>query len=258
MIVNHYFLGGGTGPTPIDYTKTIFYKTSDGETVATNMSGITSNTYSGFIGKIEFADTVTAITSYAFYQCHNLTNIVIPTSVTVIDSWAFQETPIKSIKIPNNVATISAYAFFDCRLLEELHIPFSVTKIHHGNTLGANSLSSITVDSGNSVYDSRNNCNAIIETSTNTLIAGCKTTVIPDTVVTLGGTSFQSIDSITSITIPDNVTTIGGDAFSDCLNLNDINYTGTKSQWELITKSSDWNTRVPAEVVHCSDGDVEI
>ena len=83
-------------------------------------------------------------------------------------------------------------------------------------------MTSISVDSDNSVYDSRNNCNAIIETATNTLIYGCKSTVIPDSVTRIGRFAFSDCTGLTSITIPDSVTSIGYGAFEDCTGLTSV------------------------------------
>ncbi|MBQ6209968.1 MAG: leucine-rich repeat protein, partial [Prevotella sp.] len=72
------------------------------------------------------------------------------------------------------------------------------------------------------MYDSRNNCNAIIETSTNTLISGCKNTSIPNSVTTIGDGAFHGCSGLTSITIPNSVTTIGDGAFHGCSGLTSI------------------------------------
>ncbi len=94
---------------------------------------------------------------------------------------------ISHITIPNYVKTIENYTFAFCQFLESILIPNSVTKIGD-NVLFTpiDFLKKIVVETGNPVYDSRNNCNAIIETATNTLIAGCVSTIIPNTVTTLG------------------------------------------------------------------------
>ena len=88
--------------------------------------------------------------------------------------------------------------------------------------MDCDSLTSITVDKGNKVYDSRNNCNAIIETDTNTLISGCQSTVIPNSVTSIGEFAFGGYDNLTSITIPDSVTSIGNMAFYYCPSLTSI------------------------------------
>jgi hypothetical protein len=80
----------------------------------------------------------------------------------------------------------------------------------------------MTVDSNNTTYDSRNNCNAIIQTSTNTLIQGCNNTVIPDSVTNIGTNAFYGCNSLTSITIPSGVTSIGNNAFNGCNGLTSI------------------------------------
>ncbi|MDY4161502.1 MAG: leucine-rich repeat protein [Prevotella sp.] len=83
-------------------------------------------------------------------------------------------------------------------------------------------LAEIKVANGNSVYDSRNNCNAIIETSTNTLIVGCKNTIIPESVTSIGGRAFYGCSGLTSVTIPNSVTSIGFYALSGCSGLTSV------------------------------------
>ena len=87
---------------------------------------------------------------------------------------------------------------------------------------GCSSLTSIIVATGNTIYDSRNGCNAIIETSSNTLILGCSATVIPESVTSIGDYAFRGCSSLTAINIPESVTSIGKSAFSDCENLTAI------------------------------------
>ena len=127
-----------------------------------------------------------------------------------------------SAEIGTLCTSIGQYAFLYCVNLTSINIPNSVTSISKDAFGYCVSLTSIVVDSNNTTYDSRNNCNAIIETSTNKLIIGCKNTVISDTVTSIGDDAFHNCLGLTSITIPNSVTSIGDSAFSTCSNLTSI------------------------------------
>ena len=103
-------------------------------------------------------------------------------------------------------------AFYGCKSLTRFNVPKSVTSIG-GSVIGGNNLSVITVDPQNTVYDSRENCNAIIETATNKIIAGCKNTAFPASVTEIGEDAFEGCEGMKSIEIPGTVKTIGFDAF---------------------------------------------
>ena len=127
-----------------------------------------------------------------------------------------------SVTIPNSVTSIGNDAFAYCIGLTEVTIPNSVTSIGNGTFRGCEGLTSMVVASGNSVYDSRDNCNAIIETTTNTLISGCINTIIPNSVTLIGDWAFSSYTSLTSVTIPNSVTSIGEYAFMFCTELTEV------------------------------------
>ena len=129
---------------------------------------------------------------------------------------------LTSITIPNSVTSIGSGAFFGCSSLTSMIIPKSVTSIEGALFSGCSSLTSISVEPDNSVYNSRDNCNAIIETKSNTLIAGCKAATIPYSVTSIGDWAFDGCSGLTSITIPSNVTSIGNYSFSYCDNLKTV------------------------------------
>ena len=150
-------------------------------------------------------------------------NTIIPNSVTEIGYGAFKNcTALTSIDIPNSVTKIGEIAFEGCDGLTGIVIPNSVTEIGEEAFDWCPGLTSLVVESGNPRYDSRNNCNAIIETASNTLIAGCKNTIIPNSVTAIGDCAFEGCTGLTSIDIPNSVTNIGDCAFSECTGLTSI------------------------------------
>ncbi len=148
---------------------------------------------------------------------------VIHDSVTKIGNGAFwRHNRLTSIRIPDSVTKIGDWAFNGCSALTSIVIPNSVTKIGQGAFLGCSGLTSIIVDKENEHYDSREECNAIIESDTNTLVAGCSNTVIPDSVTKIGNYAFCGCEKLISIQIPDSVTEIGERAFRNCKGLISI------------------------------------
>ena len=160
---------------------------------------------------------VTIIGRRAFDGCENLISVSISNSVTAFDWLAFAGcTSLPSIIIPNSLTSIKMGAFSNCRSLISISIPPNVTFLDDSAFEGCSNLASITVENGNLYFDSRNNCNAIIEKSSNTLIVGCKNTIIPNNVISIGTSAFYGRDCLTSMTIPSSVTSIGSGAFYNC------------------------------------------
>ena len=168
-------------------------------------------------------NSVTSIGQYVFYGCSGLTSIEIPNSVTSIGQYAFTGcSGLTSVEIPNSVTSIGQKAFQGCSGLTSVEIGNSVTSIGQHAFGGCTGLTSITVEEENTVFDSRNNCNAIIETATNILVLGCKNTVIPNSVTSIGQYAFSGCSGLTSIEIPNSVTSIGQYAFSGCSGLTSV------------------------------------
>ena len=140
----------------------------------------------------------TAIGGSAFYGCSSLTSITIPSSVTSIGGSAFSYcSKLTSIEIPSSVTSIRSRAFSNCSALK-----------------------SITVDSANTTYYSYEN--GVYTADSNTLIIGCKNTIIKEGTTVIGNSAFSGHFGLTSITIPSSVTSIGGNAFSYCSKLTSI------------------------------------
>ncbi len=172
---------------------------------------------------IVMPEYLTKINEGTFSDCTSLTGIDIPNSVTEIGNFAFYKcSGLTSIDIPNSVTEIGINAFYSCTGLTSIDIPNSVTSIGVSAFCNCTGLTSIVVESGNPKYDSRNNCNAIIETASNTLIYGCKNTAIPNSVTAIGNSAFDNFSGLTSIDIPNSVTSIGEGAFWGCSGLTSI------------------------------------
>ena len=174
------------------------------------------------LSEVTIPNSVTSIGDWAFYRCDSLTGIEIPNSVTTIGTNAFANcSSLADVMMPNGLTNIGFGAFQLCESLTAITIPASVTSIGSSAFSGCSRLASIEVDGDNAIYDSRDLCNAIIETSSNTLISGCNNTVIPTSVTSLGDNAFEG-SCLTSITIPANVELIGENAFKDCENLTSV------------------------------------
>ena len=194
-------------------------------TIPNSVTSIGNYTFEGCssLTSITIPNSVTSIGNYTFEGCSSLTSITIPNSVTSIGNFTFDGcSSLTSITIPNSVTSIGYGAFYGCSGLTSITIPNSVTSIDDRAFYGCSGLTSITVDANNTVYDSRDNCNAIIRTGYNTLIVGCQNTTIPNSVTSIGGSAFIGCSSLTSITIPNSVTSIGDYTFYGCSGLTSI------------------------------------
>jgi hypothetical protein len=196
------------------------------------------------ITSVVFGHALREIRDLAFHQCYALEHISsLPDSLTKLGDDAFNRCPIRdSIIIPPGVATIGEHAFYGCRIpsvvisegvttikggafagcpLGALDIPSSTISISQ-SSFDRTHLQSITVNEGNPVYDSRDNCNALIETETNTLLFGCRNTIIPNDIAIIGHIAFCSINELNAISIPNSVERLETSAFAGCNSLTTI------------------------------------
>ena len=195
---------------------------------------------------ITIPNSVETIDAYAFYEClslerftlgsslkkigedafekdQNLAQAQFPNSLKYIDYAAFSNCySLENVSFGNALDTIYASAFYGCDKLSDLTIPASVKNIGNMAFAYCPSLESIEVESGNNVYDSRNNCNAILTKADNILLVGCKNTLIPGTATAIGDYAFAGITDLTSITIPASVKKFYNYSFADCKNLANV------------------------------------
>ena len=173
---------------------------------------------------INIPASVTTIGEHSFYDCNGLTSINLPESLTTIGYSAFSYcNELTGINLPESLTTIGSSAFYGCSRLTSINIPANVTSIEGGLFGSCFELKNIVVAADNPCYDSRDNCNAVIETASNTLMVGCSNTKIPASVTSIGNSAFSYCYGLTSINIPASVTTIGAYAFADCYGLTSIN-----------------------------------
>ena len=172
---------------------------------------------------VTLPDDMTEIPMSMFSGCKLLRSIDIPKDVTTIGQWAFEScSSLEGVEFPEGLDSISNQAFSDCIALKSLTMPARLRKIAYRVFDNCSGLTSIIVEEGNTVYDSRGNCNALIETATNTLLYGCINTVIPDGITTIGSKAFVNCWELDSISIPESVESIGEYAFSGCTGLVSI------------------------------------
>ena len=211
------------------------------------------------LNAINIPNSVVHIGNTAFQGCKNLTAITLPSSISAIEDYTFSGcSKLSTIVIPNTVKRIGICAFANCNNLTELHIPEGVDMIEERAFLSCDSLNCITIPStvtsigrgiswwccnlkfivvedGNPVFDSRDNCNAIIHSRTNTLIVGCSNTVIPNSVKHIGNYAFNGCDKMTSIVIPNNIESVGCSPFINCSSLKTIYIPrGTKAKFAAM------------------------
>ena len=233
--------------------------------------------------EVNIPDIVTSIGIYAFSDCSGLTNITIGNSVTSIGDSAFSGcSGLTNITIGNSVTSIGIYAFSDCSGLTNITIPNSVVSIGFEAFSGCSGLTEINVLSGNINYSSKD---GILFNKDKTILIKCPSGnklnnySIPNSVTSIGRSAFSGCSGLTnitignsvtsiadyafygcsgltgSLTIPNSVTSIGWRAFEGCSGLTtNIDFRGTKNEWNNISKSYGWNSFSSIKTITCTDG----
>ncbi|MBO4622643.1 MAG: leucine-rich repeat protein [Bacilli bacterium] len=225
---------------------------------------------------------ITTLPGYMFRDCTSLKSITMPNNIMVIGNGAFTNcSSLVDVKMPNDIISILSSTFYGCESLENINIPNSVTTIYeyafgkcsslknlyisaYVNSIdpsafdGCIGLESIIVDENNKVFDSRNNCNAIIHTSSNALYVGCSSTIIPDSITQIRYAAFMGRSNLTTIILPESIKAIGNCAFSDCTLLETIIYNGTQDQWNKIRLDELWIQGVEELLIICTDANISI
>jgi len=188
----------------------------------TSVQNLMTSEFSGcdYLTSIQLPAQLKTIGSGAFRNCIRLKSIDIPDMVTTINDQAFLGCfSLTSLRLGASLKTIAEMAFKGCNTIQSLLVPSSVSSISQNAFQGCTSLASITVAEDNQVYDSREDCNAIVTSSTNTILLGCYNTTFPSSVVAIGASAFYGCSRLQNINVPEGITSIGTSAFSSCKNL---------------------------------------
>lgn len=191
---------------------------------------------------IEVAEGVESLDNI-FQHNNMIRSVKLPETIKTIGENEFEGCEnLESVTIPKGLEEIGAYAFQDCKNLKEIYIPANVTEMKIGALRGCENLEKITVAPDNKVYDSRNDCNAIIQKKGSVLIAGCANTVIPEDVIGIGNQSFDGAVNLEKLVLPEGLQYIGSE--------EDGSYSSKGVFWRTGLKE----LMIPKSVIHIQEG----
>ncbi len=203
-------------------------------TIQDNIDSITYNLFFGCnnLETVYLPDTITEIMDNAFQGCISLKSIVIPDSVTKIGEHVFRNCyNLQSVELSSQLTHIPVAAFYDCTSLSSIHISENISEIGP-NAFYNCKFDTISVDEKNTHFDSRNDCNAVINSENNELILGSASTVIPEGVESIGEYAFRCSE-IKEVVLPESVTFIDYRAFY-CSDLESITFNDTLEGIEAL------------------------
>ena len=217
---------------------------------ASNKSNAYSSIYN--LKHLTIPSSVTALTSYYFSVNENLESVTFNSQASSLTTNIFSYCPkLGSFTIPNTVKSINASAFAGCSSLSEMHVPASVSSITTNVNQpfrGCSGITSMTVDEQNTYYDSRDNCNAIIRKSNNTMICGFKTSTIPSSISGLGMSCFNGV-GLETITVPENIKSISTRCFANNTKLRYFKNNGSA----VMNGANMFNRCLSLETVYLGD-----
>lgn len=218
---------GNSDSNPLRYAKQLFLNSEEITelTIPDGVTSISDYAFCGYMGlkSVTIPPSVRIIGKESFCNCSNLTLVSCEKGVIVLDDKAFERcSKLTTCDMPSSIKVIGEDAFYGCVRLSSLKIPKSVKIIDNGAFRDCSGLRTIEVDQDNPVYDSRDDCNAIIETSSDTMVLGCSSTNIPYGIKAIGDYAFRDCSSLVSVVVPNSVNYIGQQAFCNCGNLKSV------------------------------------
>lgn len=186
---------------------------------------ITEHTYNETTrkGTMRFDKPVEVLADSVFHECDSLISMTLPIQLKRIGDYAFFSCQsLKSINIPTSLERIGKGAFYFCKNLTSITIPKNVTHIGGGAFFRCNAMTNFKVAVDNPKYDSRHNCNALIESATNKLVYGFASSILPEGITQVGDSAFYFNTVIASVDLPNSITSIGNDAFYNCMRLSSL------------------------------------
>ena len=193
---------------------------------------------------IDFMSAIRRVPKFVFSKS-TLEEIVIPSEVTEIESFAFADSnALKTVKIPSKVSYIGQQAFRFCKSLSNIDVPklnsLSYQAFYYCTSLQSIDLSGCTLKN---IYRSTfDHCTSL------------EIIILPDSVEYIDKGAFFNCSALKSIQLPSNITTINKDAFAFCESLTNIMFQGTTAAWAEVTLGPAAFNKVPCKTIQCSDG----